>query len=1803
MAFGINDEEVSTGFGANDQIVSGGFGTNDVVVSAPPRVEAMRPTPQQIERMAAKPEVDLTKPAFAAPRQRATELKKVQAAAVEERAKPEPPKFDYKELYTNPELFKIVQDYNKVSTGTEYKEGQDKEKFVQGFMSNLRGQEWNTFSNIAALNKLKNAPMSDREKLAAGTRLFDQVKSATEEGGQPGMTPYVDIAKAALTDLTNYIGFGVATVGKKMIAKEATKAATASLLKATPATVTSATMGTEAIIGAGQNIVEQKKQQAVSTELGQTPAELDATQIGVAALIGSVGGFFEAKGAMAVPAGKTGAEQLSDILKKKQAAPKDPNAPITSTERILIDPVTQNMDQVVEEFIKIEGRRILDEVNPATALTDAKVQKDMSARAVRVAMHVIEQDPTFRLKPGQQTSSAINEVFSNLDNVNDAVLEQAIRKEGLTPDDFAKANKMTVSEAAQVMQQYSAASKVLKRMTEIDPAMKKQIDELFAKPDSQVSALGWAGQAVRFAERESKAFIVSGIGTTVRNVLGTSVGLTYNSAASLIEGAMYTVGRTLDGAAKGQRLTTAMRSLGDTMSDAFSVYGYLAKGGLSTEVTDTLLQHNPALRNNILGATQESSTTELSKVSRAFNTLNVAQDAFFRKAIFNASVEKHMRRAGLDMYEVIGQGKTIPASILQQATDETLKATFSYTPKIQKGGVQTFEAGAEKAGNYFVKAAEFPFGSLIATFPRFMSNAIAFQYRYSVFGAMSGAEDLAQGALLKAAGSSGGEALIRKGQENIAKGVVGTAALAAAYDYRMNNQDIDAGSMKMDDGSTVDMRAIFPVGPTLIIADFMAKKKLGVDVSFKDAQEAFLGLKIPGGTQNYIMDQIFNAFSSEKDADSFAVAAGKIVGDVTARFSQPFVFKSAYEFFDLFREGGAIQRDPNVITSESRGDKFIEAAVNRVQAKLPVVKESLPEVVPRLREGPVYKEGEFFYSLVGVRETPPKTVAEKEIANLAIDPYKLYGPSSGDREYDRTFVELANPAVVKTIEQMVKDKRYQEYSADEKAEKLTNAVRSSLTQARNKTDGRFMSEDLSRIKKMEFNKLPERQRRIINSRYSKDNDGVTLEEAKDYRAIDKYRAMMADLEFAQGGLVPSFAKGGIVGKVLGKKAVGQATESVLDTVKRLKATKPEPVDDDTISKIVDAELSKPAPSAAIDQTANMLMGKKPVLPKTAAKSKPVLPEEVAKPSEAPVLSQTEQALPTPPAKTIEAPTPSKEADEFDDIDYESQMYNEDPTLNMSYSFDDLPDTDPTIAGKGVVGTPIDKFTSIGGPDGAINIVRKERTEAFDKLRGDPDFLDFDDSVLSTTLAKYREKDSTRMSELMNIPKERVSPFYAPEFDIEKANPDQFNTFFKIAKAEQKRLDDLRRRYKDRPPVTLFHGQEEGTKVMQNLVKKGFASPQIDPRKHAEMTIGAPSFTKDPNLNTLIPKFGGEDVGAYGAVNFPYADYLYRRVNMPAKTYDLANKGRGGDPLEAMSLYNRAISGTDDNAVPISLPKGYHLESEDMFIEADKLKKMGFERPASKKGDVGAREQITKAISEKDLTITNLSKIGDSYEAFKKGVENKRVSEKDVYKMYSDIRTLFKQELSRSTKTVSVTGGAGSRYVNTIRTLAEGDDLTVPFRDLPKGLSIGDVLTDLEKEMSKLANRKNNNVLKEKAANIAEMKDLLYGIREQTVNKLGNVTPSSVKAAAYSKGKIPESKMGLATSVKDLQEKKKKLVEKVSREWEEDVIDSLRDQIENIDADIAAKKEAIGPLQSERSLKDQVMKLTDKFAKGGLASRR
>ena len=1591
----------------------------------------------------------------------------------------EQPKYSYEDLYKNEDLFNIIKDYSKVAMKTEPKEGQSREAFVADFMSKMRGVEFNAIlDTVPELNKMRNAKPEDAAKMALAHKVYERTASVFEKEGQSGVRPYWDALKAIATDPSNYIGFGIGAVGKKIVTgaakaeamKLAAGAGTEAIVKSklsqlgtkvlapTAGKVTAAATGAESAIAVGQNVISQRVGQEVAKVMGEPVPELDSNQMAVAALFGAVGGFAEARGAMAFKPSKTGAEQLQELIQEKAIVPKDPLAPLTKVERTLLDPVTENMDTLVDEFNKVGGQKILDEISPITPLAEGAIQRDLSARAIRVAMHIIDQDPAFRIKPNQKTSSAINEVFAAMDkgDISDTLLEQAIRKEGLTPEEFAKANLMTVTQAAQVMQQYSAASRVLNKLTQIDPEAKKLVDSLFSKPNDIPTALGFVGDAISRVERESKAWMVSGVATTVRNVIGTGVGLTYNSAASLIEGSLYTIGKTLSSASKGTRIDTLKSGMADTMKDAFSVYGLLYKQGLAEETTSAMLRHNPAINNALFSATQEGSINEVSKLARVFNTLNVAQDAFFRKAIFTASVDKHMRRAGLDMYQVIGEGKVIPADILKQSTDETLKATFSYAPKQQAEA--GFEAGAESAGNLFVKAMELPGLSLVAPFARFMSNAIAFQYRYSVFGAVSGAQDILQGGLLKSTGREGGDFLVRQGTENLAKGVVGVGTLAYAYDYRLNNQDTEWFNHKQDDGSTIDLRALFPAGPTLAVADFLAKRKLGLEPKTAEMVEAIIGMKMPAGTTNTLLDQIFAAASSEKDADKLEVTIGKLLGDFTTRFTQPFVIKNVYDFLDLFREGGAVQRDPNVITSD---DKITEAAKNRIQKRIPIAKEGLPEYQPYLREGPVYQEGEFFNNLIGVRSVPEKSKEEREITRLNIEPFKLYGGTTGNKEFDREFVKTANPLVTQFIDRAMANDRYKALSPTEQKEALMNTVRTAVGVARVQTEAQFTSKDIDEVYKMKFNKLSSDKRKIINERYAKDHEGVTLEQAKDYKAINQYEAALADLQFAIGGLVAKAAKG------LAK------TKPLTDLAETATKTLATEEIDQIVNKSIDKALG--AAPTAVDQTSAAML---PVKKKAKVAAQPSLEAAVPVPSvKAPVeavaqpkadvldtlYDDLKDAYPNKPATTA-LPFPPEayakgEADLVNDFGakYVENMKQTDPKdfANMLHVY--AGDTLGLKKGKGlpplpheVADTHIVKYDDQGNPIPVGGIEKKTvgvQPEQESIYTGEYLTGNLKDLKLANTdtrkqaLAEIKDARKRSFYNLVNSPKlsnvsEEAVAIAQGDFrvktgyEINPTSEKDMATFADIAKSVQANYDVLKQKYKNVPPVKLFHGGSNA----ETLKAQGFNDPQQYGGFHSELNIGAPSFTKDIGLGATYNRFGGKRAQNYIYTEMPYADYMLSRINLRPAEYDTKDLG----------AIARSITGSANVVRPISLPRGSFSETEDIMVEAEKLRPNArSDQPSLKSAEsVLTEPKVNQPEGTLKSTVDRLAKLKEDRALLKDygdvvmddtiPLAERR---KTAYLSYDLIKTMM-NDLLGAAQSVSTKKGLGHTYQDNLSGFAD-----------------------------------------------------------------------------------------------------------------------------------------------------------------------
>ena len=1055
----------------------------------------------------------------------------------------EEPLYSFKDLYERDDLFAIVQDYAKARSGREFKgeatdfvkdrtattadlinkrkgvkPSETRKEFIADWMQSMREKELNVLlSALPELNFIRNATPEDAAKTALAYKVYEATAGVTDKGGQEGFRPYIDSIKALATDPLNYLGF-VFGKGAGFAVREATSAA----LK--KAVVIGTAVTTESIISGAGSVVDQRIKQQVSKAAGEEIADINPWQVGVAVLLsGATAGY--GAGKIATRPKPTGGF-LKEELSKKAAdvIPQSPTSPVTKLEKKLIDPVNQQIDEEVSKFMKAEGTKLLDQFGPVSALMNAKIATELSGRAVRVALRVIQDDPQFVVKPSQKTSDAIARVFSSLDTVNDDVLERAIRAEGLTPADFANANKMTVSDAGRVMQQYSEASKLMARLRGADPVFDKQMKELYDEADAPMGVYQRGLEMIKSVERESKAWITSGIDTTMRNVAGSAIGLSAKAGSDILEGLIYSSGIVAKDLylGKGVKAATqrATKSFADSIGDATRTFMYMKNNGLAGEVTDTLLEHSPALRSNLLNALQETSNRDISIIGKVANTLNTAQDVFFRRAVFTASVETQMRRQGMDMYTMISDGKLIPTAVLSRAVDDALKASFSYMPKPGKAG---FEGSAEGAANFIVKGIEkLPFSSLAIPFPRFMANAMAFQYRYSPLGATGTIADYATALRAGKAGDTAkATEFMRRGNLKTAQALLGSAALVSAYDYRIANPDSEWYNVKNNDGTTTDIRALFPLAPYFAVADYFARYNQGIPAKTEEAFQAVVGLKMPAGSQNVILDQLISAASSDKDADAFAITAGKVIGDFVGRFTQPFVVKSFYDLYDLFNEEGSIARDPNVIdTSGSSFEQGMQAATQRVQGRLPVVKESLPEAIPRLREGQIVREGKFFDRLVGFSKTAPKNEVEKKVAELNLDPYRLYGSPTGDKEYDRMYTEEANKQVLARVAGVLNNNTFQSYSALEQREGLITVIRESTARARSIVDRTYKAADLQKVYKNKFNKLSKEKRLLINRYYAEDNDGVTLEEADDYEALMQYEGRLKQLRFSLGGVVP-----------------------------------------------------------------------------------------------------------------------------------------------------------------------------------------------------------------------------------------------------------------------------------------------------------------------------------------------------------------------------------------------------------------------------------------------------------------------------------------------------------------------------------------------------------------------------------------------------------------------------------------------------------------------------------------------------------
>lgn len=1595
-----------------------------------------------------------------------------------ERAKTiEANQLSFKDLYEKPDVFKSINDYATARFGKEgaMLPNETKEEYVKRWSTAMRATAVNSMDTRNERLWLENAKQEDALKAKKAYDIWDRTASFYSEKGQGGFRPIVDILAYGITDpmnvaslLTGNIAAGVAS---RQVAKEGIKAslkkkaaiaapvvgveAGAAALSSTEnqqikllaqkaenkdgrAKLAEAkkvvellppdekVQATEQVAKFEKSLVESEAKVAAGIDTGELARD---TAIGTGFGLLGTGSLF---GAARLAKGES--LGLEDVLDKRRSLKQgeiriEPKMDVTTPPpEVKITPKAATEIQLEDAYDIFEGRKLLNKEGEPTAIAEMQIRNDVNKKAAQIAGNIWSQIPELAPKGEQKISDAVKNVFMNIENIDDVVLRDALANAGVTPEEFARMNRTTAGDAGRTLQAYSVLARLQNKLKNIDKAAAKEVDLMYGKRNTLTSAFTGLYDLTLRVDRELKALMVSQIATTVRNAYSGLAVVTFGAASEAIESALYRMGKTAYELGSGKPLTGSFTGgLKGVYDDAVRTSFYLGQANLSSDVAERLLAGSPTLRSRILRTVGENDASDLSKVAQIANTLNVAQDAFFRKAIFTAAVEKQLSRVGINMYDVIEQGKNIPIDVLKNATDEALAATFSKMPT----------QGPMFYAVKFVEALG-PVGSTLIPFPRFMANAMSWTYKHSPMGILSGAFDIKNGIVLLREGNEEGQRYLMKGLEDASKGLVGTAAITAAYMYRRENQDTTWYDIKNPDGSTVDARALFPAAPFLAMGDYLVKleKARTDEFSTKEFLEAMTGFKAPAGTSVWLGDKFAEAVSNmqtgEGSADKkVATFFGEWAGQYFGRAFVP--LQQVSDLIAAIDRDEALPRDAYQIPAGEEG--FVSSALAQLQKSTPILKQDLPVYQPATRTEAAFSDAGPLKMFTGIRVKVAPRPLEEEIIKLKIPNNKIF-TSTGDRVVDASARKVMAPLVLDTFDVLKETDFYKQAGPDVKKIAMQNLLTWAQTNAKDiatkqaEADA-FNRGEQARLFEVKYSRLAPEVKRATAEFY-KQNMKKDLAETKDYvAALAIAAALKKQPGFAGGGLAKQMAET-LIGKGTAKVAKKSITESA----------------DDLLKKVTDMATKAGVEVApAVKQTDDLLNQQGTPVPVSPSTTKAV-----------PKLQPTQDILPSP--------APAVQAEQVTDVINKSEQiankaggktaYSD---INFAdynkYTFEQMQEADSLIKTSMGSQYALDQYKKVNTPDYLKSLLSKLQEIAPEAAATPPTVKDLSIITPDIVYTPLNTKEKKKLSELSDLNKkapidnlaarrttlhhireirQEAFPILVDQLDelsfVKGMKPlddevvavaqgeyraakgmevdvDDLNSvedFASFASKYQDKLDALRVKYKDTPPVVLYHGSR--TERTKEKLDRGFYDPQTTSQAHAELKVGAISFTKDLNLNYFVEKFGGKEAKNISETTIPYADYEFRRVNMPLNSYEEKD----------LNYIARTITGSPNVARPLSLPRSSTFkETEDAFVEADKLKITQNLKSVKEKYGMIARR--TEAIDDA------FSKL-ETYDASPVATKQDPLAS---YEAYRNIRTLFK-ELRKQSDVTSTKTGYGQNYL-------------------------------------------------------------------------------------------------------------------------------------------------------------------------------
>tara|TARA_Y100000034_G_scaffold75283_1_gene90449 strand:- start:82 stop:3153 length:3072 start_codon:yes stop_codon:yes gene_type:complete len=555
---------------------------------------------------------------------------------------------------------------------------------------------------------------------------------------------------------------------------------------------------------------------------------------------------------------------------------------------------------------------------------------------------------------------------------------------GIPPEEFFK---QTVRDSAKILNIMSQTAKKLAKNKKLSDPLRRDL-ELMAK---EIDSSGKVSNPKKFwniwrkAENFRRGFLVTQLGTAVRNFVSQTGRLSIGMIDDAIQGAM--VGSTAK-----QSLKNVWDSI---MSDARQFRVFFGK---DRKTLNALLDGQPLTKEMLLNKSVHE-VEALNKITRFLNTANIFQERLFRRMAFQARLSKRLKEKGYNYHTM--DHKAIPPALIDDAIEHALDISFAATGKgYGKTIVNAFE--------------DLPWLYQINPFPRFaFANALPFLAEHSPWGL---AKALGPRAIADLASGNP-----RRFARAASRGIIGTSLLAWAmeirngpnagerwYEYKWGPPD-EYGVRQ-----TVGLRYYAPLTTYLFIAEALKGDK--ANLTRGDWTEAVSGINRISGTGLILLDYLKSKYE-KVDEKILQKYIGSLLGSLTVPAKQ------VADFYDAYT-GDQTVRSTRADVENLEGETIYDQYLAQTRQNLPGYRQKLPLYKTPLREGDV-SAGEPV-NLFGI-EIPPtaakqllgmnkirKTLVEQEVDRLQID-YGYYMPRTGRQDANTLVASYMAPDVVSII--------------------------------------------------------------------------------------------------------------------------------------------------------------------------------------------------------------------------------------------------------------------------------------------------------------------------------------------------------------------------------------------------------------------------------------------------------------------------------------------------------------------------------------------------------------------------------------------------------------------------------------------------------------------------------------------------------------------------------------------------------------------------------------------------------------------